>query len=157
MLKEPHSKRGDQMSRLLLSALILSATFVPAQALVLTKCGPSKGKAYYLPGGMMQSGWQDDGIAKGGVQLVVDGASYDLFYTDAVGTRSATADGFQVSLIPAHSGRILVLAVNHHTGVVEHYLFHLDAVGRGIVVWGTIRPTEPFPKSSLMTADCDAP
>jgi hypothetical protein len=146
------------MLRLLLSVVTLSAIAASAQATVLTRCGPSKGYAYYFPTPLVannQAGWRADGISNGGLQVIVDGQDYDIVFTDAFGTRSARADGFVVMRVPGP--RILLLSMNLQTGVVEHYLFNLDAAGRGTVLLGSIRSGEPLPKSSLMKADCTGP
>jgi hypothetical protein len=93
------------------------------------------------------------------MQLVRDGKELDIVYTDAAGTRSAKADGFMVvNLSMPNTGFVTVLAVSERTGVVEHYLFKIDADGRGTVVWGSVKGgSVRIPKSAVYEAECVRP
>ena len=123
---------------------VTAANWASAKADVITRCGASKGYAYYFEGPLVpreKSGWTQDGISQGSMQLVRDGKELDIVYTDTAGTRSAKADGFLVFNLspPNNTGFVTLIAVSERTGVVEHYLFTLNAEGRGTVEWGSIK------------------
>ena len=137
---------------------LTAATATVGKADVITRCGASKGYAYYFEGPLVpreKSGWTSDGISKGGIQLVRDGKEFDIVYTDVAGTRSAKSDGFIVlNLSMPNTGFFTVLLVSEGTGVIEHYLFKLDAKGRGTVVWGSIKGgSVRIPKSAIYEVD----
>jgi hypothetical protein len=54
-------------------------------------------------------------------------------------------------------GAFLVVAENEGGSTLEHFLFKLNNVGAGTVVWGTARASEKITKSSVMTAQCWPP
>ena len=80
-------------------------------------------------------------------------------FSDAVGTRSARADGGTVVLLDENraNGFLLALIVNPQTATVEHYVFQLDQAGNGLVMWGTARAGGAIQKSTLLQARCRAP
>jgi hypothetical protein len=59
-----------------------------ASAEVLLTCYEPKGSMY-----VVGDGWVEDGFTNGKFQLVSDGDEFDIFVTDAAGTRSSKADG----------------------------------------------------------------
>ena len=133
-----------------------------ANAEVVTRCGASAGYAYYPESALVpkdKAGWRRDTVAGGSLQLIRDGANFDVVYTDSSGgTRSARSDGFQVFPVPGTPPtRHLLLGVHPTSGVVEHWLFDIDAAGRGSVIWGTVRGGTKLPKSGLMEARCNGP
>ena len=141
------------------TAIVSLLLTYPAVANTITKCSSSKGFAYYFKGGLVpddQAGWRQDGVDGGSIQLVRHGDDFDIFYTDTVGTKSVKADGFDVLSLPQQApGSFLIIAVNATSQVLQHYLFILDAEGRGTVAWGTARGSGSiFPKSALYTASC---
>lgn len=144
--------------------LLLVALFAPmatAQAAVITKCGASKGFGYYFDGPLVpsgKSGWTEDGVSGGDIRLIQDGKELDIVVGDTLGTRSMKADGFQVfSIRQPKPGFVLVVAISG-IGVVEHYLFHLDALGNGTVVWGTVKGSGArIQKSAIYKATCHSP
>lgn len=98
-----------------------------ARAQVLFNCGPSSGYSYFLEGGINSSGeekWEEDRISSGGIQLLVDGTEYDIVYTDALGGRSARADGGNVIGFIAEAGALVIVA---YPNVVETYQFNFDS------------------------------
>lgn len=115
----------------LLVALVASAAFVavssPTLAQVVASCGASSGYSYNLPGPITpaeQAGWTADTISKGGVQLMKDGESFDIIYTDALGGRSAKADGGTVVGYAAAAGFLVIVA---YPSVIETYQFNFDS------------------------------
>ena len=129
---------------------------------IVTRCGASKGYAHYFEGALVsrdKAGWTDDGISSGSLQLVRDGDAFDIIVTDAAGTKSLRADGFQVLNVPQPKPDfVAVLSIHRTTGVVEHFLFQLDGQGRGTVVWGSIKGSgATLQKSSLLKATCNSP
>lgn len=146
----------------ILAAVFIASIATAVEGKIITRCGASNGYSFYFEGPVVphgKAGWHDDGITDGNIQLVQDGDQFDLIYTDAVGTRSATSAGFTVLNIPqAEPGFVIILAVQGQTGAVEHYLFRLDASGRGTVAWGTLRGSAALiQKSSLFSARCESP
>ncbi len=144
---------------LLVSALL--STIATAQAAIITKCGVSKGYAYYFGGAAVppgKAGWQKDGISGGEFQLIQDGKALDIVFNDTRGTQSKKAQGFQVFSVPQpEPGFMLVVAI-HSRGVVEHYLYQLDALGNGSVVWGSLKGSGwPIQKSAIYKATCRSP
>ena len=73
------------------ASFTLFATSSAATAAILTKCGASKGTSFFLPKRPRDKSetvteWQEDGISKGSMMLVLDGTEFDVVYTDIVGT-----------------------------------------------------------------------
>lgn len=91
---------------------------------VLFECGESRGYGYYLQSPFVpakEAGWHEDGITGGGINLLRDGGSFDIVYTDTVGSRSATADGGRVILLSDNPvGYIIIVG---YAEVTETYLF----------------------------------
>jgi len=150
--------------RLMLRSIALVAPIIvglanEASAAIVTSCGASKGVAYYFKNPLIpkgKTGWQDDGISSGTIQLVQNGTDFDIFYTDTVGTKSMRAEGFRViSINQPDPNSHLILAVHEGTRIAEHYLFVLDDNGVGEVAWGSLKGAGSiFPKSSLYLAKC---
>ena len=152
------------MSRNWFLILLASALFAPiatAQAATITKCGASNGYAYYFGGKVVphgRAGWREDGISDGDIQLIQSEKEIDIVFTDSRGTQSMKGQGYQVFSIPQPKpGFILVVAL-HSRGVVEHYLFQLDALGNGSVVWGSLKGSGwPIQKSAIYKSTCRSP
>ena len=148
----------------ILIALFLLLTFISqAYAGVTTSCGGSRGYAYFFPGGLVpsdQEGWQPDKISKGGIILTMDGAKADVIIRDARDrTKSVKEDGAIVEVLHVNpsagliNGTILIM-VYYPAGALDHYLFQLDKMGAGRVVWGTAKAAGPIITNKLMVADC---
>ncbi len=144
----------------MMAAMALATTSVSAH--VITRCGASKGYAFYFDGPFVNrgnSGWTEDGISTGGLQLFQSGPDYDVLVTDTLGTKSMRGDGFTVVRIPQPRPEYtMIIATHSGTGVVEHYLFKLDPSGAGTVAWGSLKGGRSlFQKSSLFVAACVPP
>ena len=121
------------------------------------------GNAYFFPGGLVpsdQEGWQSDKISKGGIIFTMDGEKADIIIRDALDrTRSVKEDGAIVEVLHVNpsagllKGTILIM-VYFPAGALEHYLFQLDKMGAGRVVWGTAKAAGPIITNKLMVADC---
>jgi hypothetical protein len=132
-----------------------------ANAAIIARCGASSGFAFYFQSAIVpadQAGWSDDAVGDGEIQLIVDASSGpDIVYSDAVGTRSATAEGALVTFVGgAADGFLIVLLVYPNRAVLEHYVFQLDDAGNGTVVWGSARAGGMLQKSNLLVAECRA-
>lgn len=117
-----HRSAGMMLKSWIIATLSLLACG-SSHAQVVATCGASTGYSYFLPGPTVppeEVGWAEDGISNGGIQLIRDGDSFDIVYTDAIGGRSVQADGATVIGYPASSG-FLVLAV--YPDLVETYQF----------------------------------
>ena len=153
-------KRGFRILITLFLFLIISSQ---AYAGVVTSCGGSKGYAYFFPGGLVpsdQEGWQSDKISKGGIIFTMDGEKADIIIRDALDrTTSVKEDGAIVEVLHVNpsagllKGTILIM-VYFPAGALEHYLFQLDKMGAGRVVWGTAKAAGPIITNKLMVADC---
>lgn len=91
-----------------------------ASAEVLMTCHEPMGKLY-----VVGEGWVDDGYTGGVFQLVLDGEDYDIFVTDANGTRSSKADG-AVIIVTEKTGNAITL-VAAFPRALETYLFDFSA------------------------------
>lgn len=66
-----------------------------------------------------------DGFSGGTFELVRDGDNFDIFITDAAGTRSAKADGAEVIPTEAANGAITLLVA--YPKALETYLFDFES------------------------------
>ena len=132
-----------------------------AQAATITECGTSKGYGYYFEGAGIHPGapgWHEESVRDGAFKLTQDGNQLDLVVTDKEGTKSLKAQGFQVFSIPQRTTGFIQVVAIHQKGVVEHYLFQLDALGNGKVAWGSLKGNYwPVQKSGLYEATCLSP
>ncbi|MDA0692921.1 MAG: hypothetical protein O3A78_11085 [Nitrospinae bacterium] len=148
------------MKRIILFALAFYfCSICQVSADVITVCGGSKGYAYFFPGGIVpadEEGWQPDQIPKGQIIFTMDGEKPDIIIKDAINkTRSVKEDRALVEVLYADpkKGTILIM-VFYPAGALEHYLFQLDEMGSGRVVWGTAKAAGPIITNKLMVADC---
>lgn len=138
--------------------IISMATAASAAATVITTCRGSAGHAYVFDSPSGQLGWQKDSLEDREIQLVQDGKQLDIILNDARGRRSMKTLGFQIFSVPQPGkGFMMVMAINNR-GVVEHFLFQLNALGGGSVAWGSLKGSGwPEKKSALYEATCQAP
>lgn len=143
--------------------IALIATATTANSEVITRCGESSGWAYYFEGGLVgpgQGGWREDGISGGSIEVhLVDERPDIVFYDSTGGPYSHADDGAQVYVSSFQEtyddGRAFTLvADNRQGGLLETYLFAVNASGSGTVVWSAVRNDGFLPKASLMTAAC---
>lgn len=145
---------GSRKVRRYLAAVAVAGMATSARAEVVATCAASTGTSYILSGGLVdqaQSGWVEDGISGGGIQLVRSGDEYDIFISDASGsTFSARADGASVLLIGDPPEGPIILAV--YSKASEVYQFRLD---QKVVVWTQAKFSGMVDKGSLFVAQCD--
>ena len=143
--------------------LMVSLSSSSASASMLTRCGESSGWSFFFEGGLVgpgQGGWKEDGIKGGAIEVHLVKDNLDVVFYDATGgPYSHNLDGANVYLTATRhteiGGRSFTVVVdNRGSGLLETYLFNLNAVGVGTVVWSTMRTGGLFPKGSLMTASC---
>jgi len=145
----------------IMASILVLTSATATQAAIITECGSSKGYGYYfegeaVPGG--RAGWREDGISDGEIQLIQSGKQLDIKFTGARGTQSKKAQGFQVFSVPQPKPGFMLVAAIHQKGVLEHYLFQLDALGNGTVVWGSLKGSGwPVQKSAIYEATCRSP
>lgn len=75
-------------------------------------CGGSLGHAYYAQGALVssdQSGWTEDRISDGAIQLVLVDGQPDILLKDAVGLVSARAQDGEVVILDVFDGFASVL------------------------------------------------
>ena len=150
------------------SVLLIVFLFIYPQKLlaeIVTKCGASKGWAYYIKGGLVPNKevhtWKKDEIPNGSFLLDVkieNGKNkYNIFFKDATDRMiSYEEQGFGIVGSIAENGNILVAAISS-SPAIEHFIFELDKKGNGQVIWGAARAGGVLPKSSVSVATCAAP
>ena len=106
-----------------------------------------------------ETGWQKDTISSGQILLIYNEGKPDIIYAGATKQiKSARGSGATVIEVDGGPpGYRLILCIYKDEGTVEHYLFGLNEGGTGIVVWGTVRANALITKSSMYTANCQAP
>ncbi len=95
----------------IVTAILVPAFATTAQAAIITKCGASKGYAYYFGGQAVppgKAGWREDGISDGEFELVQSGKELDIVFTDSRGTQSKKVQGFQVFSVPQRKPGLLI-------------------------------------------------
>ncbi len=127
---------------------------------VVTVCGVSEGFSYYLPGGAVpkdQAGWQKDQLSQGKIIFQINNGNPDILIYDAKGyMRSVKEEGGKVEVpyFTLTNDNYIVTVNYRQKGVFEHFLFNLDSLGNGQVVWGSDRAEGLIRKSSLFQATC---
>lgn len=140
-----------KIKRCVLAFAILPLTAGPSLAQVMFSCGASSGYSYFLAGPLVEpsaEGWQEDGISAGGIELIRDGDDYDIIYTDAVGGRSAKADGGRIIAFEADAG-ILVIAA--YPNVIETFQFNQTSKK---VAWTQNKAHPSSRKIAAFVSDC---
>jgi hypothetical protein len=127
---------------------------------VITSCGASRGYSYNFPSRNLSAddtGFQPDGISEGSTHLLRNGTDFDILFVDALGKKSLRDDGFEIVQVPQPKrGFVMLIAINVHSGITQHYLFQIDESGNGSLVWGSIKGSGGpiVSKSSLMHSNC---
>jgi len=132
---------------------------VIAQASTITRCGASKGFAWYFESGLVEkrkTGWTKDGVSKGDITLVRDGDEYDIIFTDATGgTSSAKANGAEVLFLGGTRPFVILEAYTKTQGLsVFTYTFDLDDHGAGQVVYSATKLNGLINKAAIYKAEC---
>ena len=142
--------------------VLLSSCFLCGASIdnseVITFCGKSTGYSYHLKTEMTKDnfGWEEDSISSGDIIFIIRNGQPDILMRDArQKTYSKKESGALVqfkrnSFIPL----MYTVSVIFPEGDMEHYIFNLDKLGNGEVVWGSVRGIGMLPKSSLFTAKC---
>ncbi len=155
--------RRPKVFKVALSISLVSMVIIPSFALgqVITSCGASKGYSYFFEGGIVpkdKSGWAEDAISRGNIILVLEenGKELNIYYKDALTTKSAKENGGELLLMYAEENLKTIIILVHFPGkgTMEHFMFRLDTNGNGSVVWGTDRATSRYAKASLFKASC---
>jgi hypothetical protein len=140
----------------ILVTLLLTQANAHAQQLITT-CGASKGKAYYLE--PTKHGWVDDGISGGTLTFFrYPNGDYDLLFKDRISSRSARQDGGTVVKVYGDDRQMLTMIVMYPTeNVIETFQLTLDGNGRGILIWSNLKnrsgPTR-ITRGMVLVADC---
>jgi hypothetical protein len=142
--------------------IILSLSTTTSFAQVITKCGNSDGYAYYLPGAALpeeKAGWRKDGMSDGEIILIAKGDKPQIIFRDATNkTQDVETDhGAELRWLSRDEEGISTVLAVYPVGLIEHYVFRLDAGGKGEVVWGGARYRALIQKSSLYRASCTGP
>lgn len=147
---------GGVISTLL---LLLHGT-TSAYGEVLVSCGASEGRAYVIEGGLVgpgQGGWINDQISGGTLEVVKQGADYDVHYYDAT-RRSYSArqdDGATVVPLRETPAELVILVAYPNRplgGTTEVYQFRpLDRE----VVWMQMKYGGAVNKTAVFYARCD--
>ena len=106
--------------RLGIALALASLTFPAAvRAETVVSCSSPSGQRY-----AQGYGWVSDAFTGGLFQLVRDGDNFDIFVTDAAGTRSAKADG--ATVIPTEVANNSITLVAAYPKALETYLFDFE-------------------------------
>lgn len=104
------------MPFLLILAANLGLWSVEARSEVVMRCKEPKGHIHAIG-----HGWFEDGFTNGEFSLALDGDNIDIFITDAVGSRSAKADGAELIVSDRSDDSITIAAI--YPAALETYLF----------------------------------
>jgi hypothetical protein len=149
---------GTPMKRLLCVAVLCClVSEVEAQTRVITSCGLGSGQVFSqrVPGGNF--GWYADGFGDGQqLTLLQTGATYDLITKDALSTFSAKEQGGTVEMLPSSEDGIFTVTVTYSRGpTVEAYMFILDPLGSGVLMWTQLKNALILPpKAAAFTGRC---
>jgi hypothetical protein len=123
---------------------------------VITTCGASTGKSYYLE--PEKHGWVDDRISDGTTTFFrYPGGDYDLLYKDTVGTHSAREGGATVFKVHDEGDNLLTFVVIYPLHVTEVYQLTLDGAGNGTLIWSNIKNRAGpagITRGMLLTSNC---
>lgn len=138
-----------------LIALAISVSSITAQE-VVTVCGASAGYSYYLEFmGPKGKGWEKDGIKEGMLTVLRDATgAYDIIVKTVGETRSAKGNGAHVAKVHGSDSLRFTLVVVSSSDLTDTYQFTLDQMGRGTVIWSSLKNTSGFTKGFLFTATC---
>lgn len=141
-------------------ALIAATILIPqsAQAEIIAQCGASKGRSYFVEGGIVakgKGGWLDDRIDEGKIAFSVDDKGIDILFVDSTGSiRSHRALGSTVRIVAFNRSDDVTIIVAENKTSVEHYLLKLDPNGSGTLIWGTVTTDGLRTKSSIFQSEC---
>jgi hypothetical protein len=125
---------------------------------VLATCGASHGHAYYVRGPFVEakdSGWTEDKISKGTLQLIRSGDDYDVIFTDSTGgTLSAKGDGASTAGSFDDRGNLLLI-VMYPGKSVETYVFWFAVKTEKTLTFSQAKYGAPIAKHSLLQATCE--
>jgi hypothetical protein len=144
--------------RLTIAAAALACCTFTAQAQqVITSCGASKGKGFYLE--PQRDGWIDETISKGAVTFIRYQEDYDIILKDAMRTVSMREDGAAViKTHEADDGRMTFVAAYAATHIVEVYQLTINSRGRGTLIWSSLKNRAGlgslFTKGSVFVSEC---
>ncbi len=137
------------------TACILAPGIASAQQLITT-CGASKGKAFYLE--PTKDGWVDDGISGGSLTFFrYPSGEYDVIFKDVLQTRSARESGAQVVRVLGHSDTVATFIVVYPIQVAEMYQLTLDDGGRGTLIWSSFKNRSAplgITRGAVFVSDC---
>jgi hypothetical protein len=141
----------------LVAGLVLLTAETAAQQLI-TVCKTPKGWSYYHT--QQENKWTEDGISRGGVTLIRDSnGKYDLLIEDNVNTTSVTESGSAVAVTYESAGPpwTIILVTRSPFGLTESFMFLLDEVARGELLWTMLKPDSSsvgISKGSFFRAAC---
>ena len=123
--------------------LAITTTFILVSASanaqqVITTCGASKGKAFYLE--PTKDSWVDDGISGGTLTFFkYPSGEYDVIFKDVVRTKSAREGGAQVVKILGSNDTVATFIVVYPIEVAEMYQLTLNERGEGTLIWSSFK------------------
>ena len=133
---------------LLVLSSILAGHDARAQS-VITICQNIVGKSLTPP-----AQWVEDAITGGSVTVTRNGTRYDLIIIskDAIATFSALADGAKITKLEGDDDKDFTLALAYPLGQVDVFRFHLDANGRGVMLYAMLKNRAD--RAALFAAKC---
>jgi len=132
--------------------LTLHTSAATSEPELIATCGASKGYSYYVEGGLIpkeSAGYQEDGISRGSIQLLLDGNEADIVQIDGTDTRRSAKDEGGSVLPVVNGSNIAVLVL--YQGVVENYVFRMNT---SEVTWSKSTFGYSLDKHSVLRAPC---
>lgn len=114
---------------------------LPKGSYLLATCGPSEGKGYYLS--PRNDGWVDESITAGRMIFVAspEGTPNILFQDARGGFINAVEDGASISFsfLNPEKHSFGVIETYPKTGVTETFAISLDAEGKRVMLWTSVK------------------
>lgn len=144
--------------RHILVAAVAAFTATSAGAETLAVCGPVKGRAFFVEGGLVtqkDAGWGDDQISTGSTTLSRNSkGELDIVYSDATGASySSRGEGAIVTATRMGASDAAVL-VAYPGATVEIYQFVRDAKGVQRVMLLQSKGGGPIGKAGVLVGQC---
>jgi hypothetical protein len=140
-----------------LGALTLGWPITASAQEVITVCGASTGKAFYLE--PQKDGWVDDRISDGSITFLrYPAGEYDLVVKSVGYTFSARGDGAAVVKVHGVNDNVATFVVVYPQDVTEVYQLTLNENGRGTLIWSNLKVRAGslgITRGALFTASCN--
>jgi hypothetical protein len=139
-----------------LGALTLGWPITASAQEVITVCGASTGKGFYLE--PKKLGFIDDNLPNGSVTFMrYPSGDYDLVIKSAITTITARGDGGKVVKMHGVDDNVATFVVVYPLATTEVYQLTLNAFGQGTLIWAVLKNragSSGITRGSVYTATC---